>query len=343
MRRARSIPDEKVLLRLLLLHLADGCSLAETAVRASRAGWCDVTPAAVFGRLQSAEQWLRWLAEQLWLRTRKLISKSSRRVLAVDATTVCEAGETGSQWRLHYAINLTDLQCDFAAATDSKIGETFKRVPLRKGDVVMGDRAYGHPPGVQYACDAGADVLVRISTTHMPLYTAKGARFSVLARARALRVGKPASWPVWVHGPDRVIRGRLIVVKKSAHAARAARRKIKRRAQRRGQSVRPDTLKAALYVMIFTTLPAAEFSPRRILNWYRLRWQVELAFKRMKSLMGLGQLPKHAEASCKAWMHGKLLVALLIERLIQEADTFSPWGYPLGKKKPVERIQVHAS
>ena len=342
LRRARAIPDEKVLLRLLLLHLADGCSLAETAARARQAGWCAVTPAAVFGRLQSAEQWLRWLAEQLWLQTRKLVAHSPRRVIAVDATTVCEAGETGSQWRLHYAINLADLQCDFAVATDHKVGETFRRVPLRTGDIVMGDRAYGNPPGVQHATEAGADVLVRISSTGLPFFTAGGERFSVLARLRGLRVGKPASWPVCVRGPGRTIHGRLVVVKKSARSARAAVRKVKQRARKKGHTLKPATLKAACYVMIFTTLPAAAFSPVRVLKWYRLRWQVELAFKRMKSLLELGHLPKHAEASCKAWLHGKLLVALLVERLIREADAFSPWGYPLGAAKPVAGVQVHA-
>jgi hypothetical protein len=342
LRRARAIPDERTLLRLLLLHLADGCSLAETAARASQAGWCAVTPAAVFGRLQSAEQWLRWLAEQLWLQTRKLVAHCPRRVIAVDATTVCEAGVTGSQYRLHYAINLADLQCDFAAATDHRLGETFRRVPLRKGDIVLGDRAYGNPPGVQYAVQAGADVLVRIGSAGLPLFTRQGARFAVLARVRKLRVGKPASWRVCVHGPERVIPGRLFVVKKSARATRATVRKLRERAKRKGSVLQPTTLRAAAYVMIFSTLPAAEFSAARVLKWYRLRWQVELAFKRMKSLMSLGQLPKHATASCRAWLHGKLLVALLVERLIREAEALSPWGYPLGASKPVARVQIHA-
>lgn len=342
LRRARAIPNERVLLRLLLLHLADGCSLAETAARASQAGWCAVTPAAVFGRLQSAEQWLRWLAEQLWLQTRKLVAHYPRRVIAVDATTVCEAGATGSQYRLHYAINLADLQCDFAIATDHRTGETFRRVPLRKGDIVMGDRAYGNPPGVQYAADAGADVLVRIGSSGLPLFTTQGARFPLLSRVRQLRVGTPASWPVCVHGPERVIRGRLFVVKKSARATRATLRKVRERAKRKGHALRPATLKAAGYVMIFSTVPAAEFSAARVLNWYRLRWQVELAFKRMKSLMALGQLPKHAAASCRAWLHGKLLVALLVERLIREAEALSPWGYPLGAAESVAGVQVHA-
>jgi hypothetical protein len=53
------------------------------------------------------------------------------------------------------------------------------------------------------------------------------------------------------------------------------------------------------------------------------------AFKRLKSLLQMGQVPKKKEASCRAWMQGKILTALLIERLLCEARFFSPWGYPL--------------
>ena len=65
---------------------------------------------------------------------------------------------------------------------------------------------------------------------------------------------------------------------------------------------------------------------------YRWRWQIELAIKRMKSIMGLGALPKHSDASSRAWLHGKLFVALLMERLWYEAESLSPWGYPLERR-----------
>ena len=61
----------------------------------------------------------------------------------------------------------------------------------------------------------------------------------------------------------------------------------------------------------------------------RLRWQIELVFKRMKSIMGMGHLPKADPNSSRAWLHGKLFVALLVERMIEAAKSFFPWGYPL--------------
>ena len=56
-----------------------------------------------------------------------------------------------------------------------------------------------------------------------------------------------------------------------------------------------------------------------------------MCFKRLKSVMGFGHLPKYDEKTCRAWLYGKLMVALLAERMIDSANKFSPWGYNLEK------------
>jgi hypothetical protein len=329
LRRARGIRDPAVLLRCLLVHLADGCSLAETAVRVRALGWADISSVALFKRLQSAEQWLRWLAEQLWRQRRPSPAVQGRRIRAVDATTVDEPGLTGSVWRVHYTLNLADLQCDFFSLTDTSAGERFQRIPVSPGDVILGDRAYGTPPGVAYVRRHGSDVLVRINLRMLPLWTNQGRRVGILTRLRSLRVGEAKQWPAWVHHKGQRYRGRLVALKRSRTAAAQARRQLQRRASRRQRKVSAAALEAAQYVFVWTSLPEADFPSDAVMELYRLRWQIELAFKRMKSILGLGQLPKHADASARAWLHGKLFVALLIERLIQEASSFSPWGYRL--------------
>ena len=80
---------------------------------------------------------------------------------------------------------------------------------------------------------------------------------------------------------------------------------------------------------MFTTFPVGRFDPEAVLEWYRLRWQVELVFKRFKSLASLGHLPKHDPDSSQAWLYGKLFTALLVEKLIYHARAVSPWGYVL--------------
>jgi IS4 transposase len=73
----------------------------------------------------------------------------------------------------------------------------------------------------------------------------------------------------------------------------------------------------------------AKWPATRLLEYYRLRWQIELGFKRLKSVLGIGHLPKKDPASCRAWLHGKLLISLLIERMLEVANRFPPWGYKL--------------
>ena len=50
-----------------------------------------------------------------------------------------------------------------------------------------------------------------------------------------------------------------------------------------------------------------------------------MVFKRFKSLAQLGHVPKYDDESAKAWLYGKLFVALLVEKLIHHARTISPW------------------
>ncbi len=87
-------------------------------------------------------------------------------------------------------------------------------------------------------------------------------------------------------------------------------------------------MEAAAFTFVFTTLPP-EVGARTVLELYRGRWRVELAFKRLKSLIGLSHLKKRDARGARAWIHGRLLVAFLIEALLANSRDFSPWGYPL--------------
>lgn len=329
LRRARGIADAETLLRVLLIHLAGGCSLIETALRAREVGLCAISPVAVFKRLRASEQWLRWLAEQFWREQSGGCAVPGRRPRAVDATVVSEGGRTGSQWRVHYAIDLVNLQCDFFELTDIRGGETFRRLPVQRGDLILGDRGYARAPGIAHVVRAGGDVLARVHTHSLPLYTVDGKRLPLLRRLRGLKVGELGEWPAFVQGPAGPLAGRLIAIKRSSAAAERVRLRLKRRARHKQRTLSAAALEAAGYVLLWTTLPKRTYPARFVLEMYRWRWQIELAIKRMKSILGLGQLPKRTDASSRAWLHGKLLVALLLERIWHAAEALSPWGYPL--------------
>src|ERR1700722_14041147 len=86
MRRGRGLRNAESLLRALLAHVADGCSLVETACRVRQGGWGRISSVALFKRLRASEQWLRWMARGMWAGEGIAATGFSGRVLASDGT-----------------------------------------------------------------------------------------------------------------------------------------------------------------------------------------------------------------------------------------------------------------
>ena len=353
--RAGGIADARVLLRVMLIHLAQGCGLRATAAQAWLAGIAQVSDVALLKRLRSCAAWFEWMGRQMracpelapmpqaQAQTQALLSQ--RRLRLVDGSVVSEPGPTGSKWRLHYAITLPQLHCQEVHLGPSSKGETLKRFEIQAGDILVAERGYAHPGGIAHVRQGGGDVIVRLNLVTLPLQEATGQRLDILECARALSVGQAGHWPAQVaikakrERAGQIIPGRLCAVRKSATAAAKARERVKRESQRNGTKLQPQTLQAADYVLLFTTLEE-DISAAQVLEIYRLRWQIELEFKRLKSLIELGHLKKHDERAARSWLQGKLLVALIIARLIAHAERFSPWGYDIAALQAKKELSV---
>jgi hypothetical protein len=338
LRRFREFPDAKSLLRTLMIHLLDGCSLRETSVRARYGKIADVSDVALLKRLNLAGAWFQWMAQEIM---REWIGKNgglpgpeiTRPIIAVDATCISEPGSTGTDWRIHYAFDLRKLECAEMNVTDHSKGETFKNFSVVQDALYIGDRGYYQPEGIGHIVKGGAHVLVRMSISGPTLYKPNGKTFNVLKSLRRLKGDHVGDWPVYFQGHDGPTHGRICAIRKSPIAAQRAIEKIYREYGKKQKTPTAATIEAAKYVFIFTTLPPSELPAAKALNFYRGRWQIELVFKRMKSILGVGHLPKQDPVGAKAWIQGKLFCAMVIEALTRAADFFSPWGYPLASEK----------
>jgi hypothetical protein len=332
LRRCRKFENAEILLRTLLIHLADGCSLRETAVRAKYGHIASVSDVALLKRLKASGEWFRWMTVGVmkgWIEQQPAaIFGEELRIRVIDGSTIQEPGSTGSTWRIHYSIGLPSLQCDEVYVTSPEIGESFQQFRVHPGDVFLGDRNFGRRADIQHVVQGGGEVLVRINLTNLPLVNKKGASFPLLRHLRTLTGTKLGDWEVWVPYKNTLLAGRVCALKKSKEAAEKARRKVLQENSRKGAAVKPETIEAAGYTFVFTTLDRT-FSPTKVLEMYRGRWQIEIVFKRLKSIIGLGHLRKTDLEGAKAWIHGKLLVAFLIEALIVAGERFFPWGYPI--------------
>lgn len=334
LQRARQVRSADVLLRLVFLYAASGLSLQQAVARARIAGLARLTDVALMKRVRSAGPWLRSLAEGVFASSAQRPSlktvPAGRRLRIVDATHVKVSGSSGTDWRLHYVLGLPSLTCDFAEVTDASGGETYKRVPVQAGDIILGDRGYCHREGVAHVVDCGGDVVVRLNGTNFPLLDEKGEPLDLVATIRSLTGHAPGAWPVWFQAGGRRYAARLCAVRRTAMAAACAKEHLLRIARKKGKTVRDETLELAEYIFVLATPGLNAPSAAEVLEFYRARWQVELGFKRLKSLFDAGSAPSKDPDAVRSWIYAKLLAVLLIERLGEESRLFSPWGFPLG-------------
>jgi Transposase DDE domain len=341
LRRARGIGSADCLLQLILMHTATGLSLRQTVVRAEQQSIANISDVALLKRLRSSEPWLRWLTSRMTeIGEAEIVRRacSRRRVRVVDATTVEEQGGAGTDWRLHYTLCLPDLSCDFFELTDEHSGETYQRIPVEPNDLLLADRGYSNAPGVGSVSRAQGDVLVRWNSFSFPLKTPDGKPFLALHELSKLPKRGAREWAVSFEDRGKTYAGRLCVIRKNAVATARAREKMRKTAARKGKKLDGEALKLAEFVMVFTTVSQDVLDTREVLEMYRVRWQIELRFKHLKSLLGLGCLPKYDAQSCRAWIQAKLLCGLLIERLMRQAKFFFPWGYELPSAKPLAGV-----
>ncbi len=331
--RLRGFDSVGNVLRTLLMHVGTGWSLRETAVRAKLAGIAEVSDVTLLNRLRQSEGWLRELCQQLWKENGVDLTPAiaGYPVRLVDGSVVKEPGKTGSQWRLHYSLRLPSLECDEFILTPAHgrgNGDRLGRFHFRANELILADAGYSNPPGVAAVCQKGAQICLRLNPRTLPLLDGQERPLDLLAPLRTLsRPGQSAEWSALVqHGKERFA-GRVCALRKSEDAIARAQRRIELKVNRGKGTLSPQRQEYARYVIVFTTLPTHAANAGQVLEGYRLRWQIELTFKRLKSIVQLGHIPKLDDQSSRSWLLGKLLVALLSQKLARVGRSISPWGY----------------
>lgn len=332
-KRARKVEDAATLLRLALIYAHSG-GLRLTAALAAEQGITDMSDVAVLKRLRAGSEWLAGLPARLLADTRRFEQERCRiprRIRVTDATTVSRPGSRGTDWRVHVGYSLAECRIDHVELTDAQGAETLSRVPVEPRDVLVADRGYAHPKGICDAVAAGADLLVRMNWYNVPLTNPDGASFDVLEHLRSLPVGVIGDWQVCTRPkPEQglpAVAGRLVALRKSEQCAEAARRKVIRQSRKKGHTPSERSLEAAAYMFLFTTLDAQEMSAEQALEIYRFRWQIELAFRNLKSVVGLSRMAAKSPELSIAFIAAMLITALLVDRMSCAHVDFSPWGY----------------
>jgi Transposase DDE domain len=283
------------LLRLVFVHAGADLGLRQTVTLVAEGGGPDVSHVTLHKKMRLSSFYLQALVGRLTA----LSAESDRarwagyELLIVDGSSFCRPGASGTDARIHAQIRLADLQVVHAIVEDRSVGESFKRFPWQQGQLALGDRGYANPPGIASVVEQGGDVLVRVNRTALPMYGSNGQRVDLMAWLRSLKGYMPRERAVTVVSGDTEVHGRLIAVRLPETQAHKALAWVRREL---GNKASETDLEAAHYVVLFTTVRVERMTTAMCLELYRLRWQVELTFKRWKSLCHFDKVPNTTAA-----------------------------------------------
>jgi DDE family transposase len=328
--RARQVKDAQTLLRLALAYGGCGMSLRETCAWAEVAGLARLSDPSLIERLCKASPWLGDIVAALLCEQARMPSGrwSGYRLRALDATSICEPGADRTTWRLHVGYDLATGQVDHVELTDGRGAESLRRLNYQPGEIVLADRYYARPRDLRPVIEDGAHFIVRTGWNSLRLLQPDGGAFDLFAAlaAQAEQEGEViVRVEEGVDTPQPLIL-RLVIRRKSPEQAEAERQRLLKDAKKRGKIPDPRSLQAAQYILLLTSLPAAAFSAADVLALYRFRWQLELAFKRMKSLAGLDELAAKKPELARAWIYARLIAFLIAERSAGQIPDSSPSG-----------------
>lgn len=328
--RAREIGSATDLLRMILGYCLGDRGLRLTAAWAAAVGLADISNVALLQRLRGCGNWLAVLVGRVLAAAAPAASRG-RLIRVVDATVVPQAGatarEAGKLWRIHSAFDLPGERFGHFEVTDEHGGELLDRIPVVAGEIRLADRAYLQSDRIAAVLAAGADIVIRAGWKRARWLDADGKPLDLLAELQRAAAQGLIDRPIWIaRKGGQPLSLRLVALKKPAQAAATARHKARRDAQRKCRQLDQATLAAADWVIIVTSLKPADFTTHDVLALYRLRWRIELAFKRLKSLVGLKGPPGSDERSARPYVLAHLLLILLLEPLLDEFEDSPRWA-----------------
>jgi hypothetical protein len=330
LQRAREVQSPEELLRLIVLYVSEGKSFAGTRALVRLRDDCRLSKIGIYKRIRKSAEWLRWICENVYRYNGVLVEKPAwlegRNVCLVDGSEVVTRGGQKKYYMLHYCLDVFTLGMKEFHITGMEEGEKLSNFTYFGGtDIVVGDRIYGTLPGIRYLKERGSGYVLRLRGKAFKVYDREGQEVRITEQFQGLGEGESGSIQVYgmINGRPEPLR--ICALRKDRDSERAGLKRLRKINQRKrqGKAASEGQKEYNKYIIVATSL-GAEVSSSSVLELYRARWQIELAFKRLKSLFEYDQIPMKVEESIHTWFYGKLLLAALCETIVNKGR-FSPW------------------
>lgn len=331
--RRRQVATPADLLRLCFAYVLGGFSLRTLAAWAEQRALASMSDVAMLKRLKASADWVGGLvSEVLAERCPEACAgvNGGMRMMAVDATVVAPPGPKRAYWMVHTVFDLSTLKLSSVEVSDRHDGERLSRGGVKAGELRIADRAHAKADDLAHVVEAGGDFLVRAASNYPRLLDEQGQVLDRLALCREAGDKGLLDRSVTVQdGKSKVgMAARVVILPLPPEAAEKARRAARRLANKSRYKPSQAGIEMAGYLILLTSLPAKDWLPERLVSTYRLRWQIELAFKRMKSLVGLEDLRAKDPDLARLWINTALLAALLAEDDLPALNPEAPDSLP---------------
>ena len=327
--RKRIIKNPLDLMILLLYYLYDNHSLVDVSQFAILKNIGNISDTALIKKFIQCKDWIKWLVSKMLpneiIHYKKPEELEPYRVIAVDASDLVQKGAVKKIWHLHYGVDLFSLACNQFKLSEQSTGESLKNFEIKEKDLVIADRAYGTITSIEHCLKRGGEFIIRIKNKSFNLYNKQGEKILLSDWLKTIGT-KAEEITIYIRDSNKkLIPLRICVAKKTKEEIAAEEKRLKRLESKKQTTYSEDTKFTHQFMFVITSLPASVCA-EKVLEFYRLRWQVELVFKRYKSLLGLGNIPTKTKESSEVWLNGKMFLALLIEKYLGDIDFSPSWN-----------------
>ncbi len=315
--RSRKIPNVQELMRVVFLYCGLDQTFREIAGTMSLLHE-KITDSSIRERLLICQPWIKAVLKEMFVIKDLPKLQNNYRFLLIDGTTTQAPGAKGVDYRIHVTIDLLTLEFVDLTITDKYIGESLNHYQLKARDIVIADRGYSRHPQIAESMSNGADVIVRVHMTSIQIRDLTLKKIDLVQELEKNEHKQIHSFEVVLTGSKspQKCKGRIHALKLPEEKANIAKMKLRKNSRSKyGREPTEESLYLRGWMMVFTSLTEEILPSESILALYRLRWQVELSIKRLKSLLGLDKLrARRNGAMASVWLYGKLLYAIVLEK-----------------------------
>jgi hypothetical protein len=323
--RTREIKTPRELIEYALMYLIGMYSLVEMSAYATLSGK-KISNVAFMKKFAKCNDWyvqmINDMRPAIVCEYRKPIGLEQYELVAPDASKVTSKGKNKQTFNLHYMLNVCKLSTEQLKITNEKTGESLENFNIKSNYLILADRAYGTIKSINYCLENGANFIFRMRNKAFTLYDENGDKITLLNELLMSDENNPISFFAYINNPNGGrTKVRICAKKKPIDSIEKCDKAWYNQTSKNKKAPCDDDRIINHYIIVVTSL--SDISAHDILETYRLRWQVELYFKRLKSILDFAEAPNKKEDNIIAWLNGKMLTALLLERL-QEKVNFSP-------------------